>query len=127
MSLFPVNFVSGLQTWHDLKKRIKQKAGDIKRARLKTGGKAPKDDKGRPIPPLTQEEEILFRLCGGDDWVGQDEEEEIGLRQPIVSTFILYGTHFPASCPTLFSNSVLNNQFCIKALKRRAKKLVKRT
>lgn len=84
-SLDIVPFPFQFQTWSDLKKRIKKKAGYLAKATRKTGNVKAIDDKGREVPPLTAEEQQIVDLCGGKEWVGQPEEEEIGLPQQEVS------------------------------------------
>ncbi|CAH0389647.1 unnamed protein product [Bemisia tabaci] len=64
----PRSKASWKQTWSDLKKRIKKKAGYLAKATRKTGNVKAIDDKGREVPPLTAEEQQIVDLCGGKEW-----------------------------------------------------------
>nr|XP_018909953.1 PREDICTED: uncharacterized protein LOC109039075 [Bemisia tabaci] len=59
------------QTWSDMKLRIKKIAAGI--TNLPTG------NSGKPPKKLKPEEELVYHLCGGKDFIGAGTEEELGI------------------------------------------------
>ncbi|CAH0382893.1 unnamed protein product, partial [Bemisia tabaci] len=59
------------QTWSDMKLRIKKLAASL--TNLPTG------NAGKPPRKLKPEEELVYHLCGGKDFIGAGTEEELGV------------------------------------------------
>ncbi|XP_072161300.1 uncharacterized protein [Bemisia tabaci] len=73
------------QTWSDMKLRIKKLAASL--TNLPTG------NAGKPPRKLKPEEELVYHLCGGKDFIGAGTEEELGVA--LVRRFIF--CHFNRS------------------------------